>query len=129
MANSLSTNASVNGNVNGMAIGINGSITTSPTGSTSVQESFLVNTGSYQLVLTGSTIQNVGTIIALNTSPTGSIQLQVSYSGISANLGTLPPSSTGNGTPSLLQWNAPITGLYAQAFTTQSYGVFALITQ
>lgn len=128
MANSLNLNSSINGNVNGLTISENSSVSLVPSGSAAFAESLLITTGVYQLVTTGSGFGNVGVIYAANTSPSGSIVLAVSASGAVSALGTILPNLT-NSTATAINWNGPLSGLYATSLNSSSYGVFVVVSQ
>lgn len=130
MANSLSTVSTINGNVNGLAISQNGGYSTTPQGSTAFGESVLVNTGSWQQIVSGTNFGTASTIALFNSSPSGSISLAISASGVVSSLGTVPASPNGTSYPvTSIQWNNLFTALYAQANTSASYGIFVVVSQ
>lgn len=129
MANTLNLSAGVNGSINGLNVNQSSQTALAPTGSTIFAESVLINTSSYQQVFTGSVGQPIGVIYFANTSPTGSISVAVSASGVVSNLGSVGPSNGINSSGTVIQWNGPITAIYAEALTTQSFGVFVIAAQ
>jgi hypothetical protein len=128
MANNLITNISVNGSVNGLTINTSGGSNLAPTGSIVLAESVLVQTGSYQLVATGS-INPISIIYIGNSGVTGSINVALSSSTGVTNLGNIGPSNGSINTATLVNWNSTFSGLYAQAITTASYAIFVVSSQ
>lgn len=134
MANSANINISVSGQVNGLNLSQAGNLSTIPSGSTALAESILITTGTWQLIITGSNFGTASSFTVFNTQ-TGSINLALSnsFSNTVNNLGTIPamPSTTSftgnNGNPTSIQWNNTFGGLYAQAVTNNSYGVFVIV--
>ena len=132
MANTLTYNASVVGNINGLGFNEAGGASLTPVGSTVLAQSVLINTGAYQLALTGSGFGTASVFYIENTSTTGSINLAIStsYAGIGAvnNLGTIPSASAAspNGVPTVINWNNTFAGIYAQAVNSASNVIFVV---
>ena len=129
MANNLSVNASVQGSVNGLTINSSGANSYTPTGSIVIAESVFVQTGSYQLIITGSS-QPISTIYVGNSSNSASINVVLSGSnGNVNNLGNVSVSNGTNNSPSVIQWNQTFNSIWAQAVTTGSYVIFVVASQ
>jgi hypothetical protein len=129
MANNITLNANIVGNINGLGINEAGNVSLTPNGSTVLAESTQINTGAYQLVLTGSNFGTASIFYVENTGTTGSINLAISTSaGLVSNLGNIPAASATAtvGVPSVIQWNNTFNGLYAQATPSASNVVFVV---
>jgi hypothetical protein len=127
MANTLNITANINGSINGLNISETSNGAFTPVGSTAFAQSILVPTGSYTLIVTGSNFGTASIFYGENTSTSGSISLALSASGVVNDLGNIPSvGSSTNGIGSIINWNGPFTALYAQAYTTASYGVFVV---
>jgi len=125
MANNLNTFTGVSGVINGVSFNTTNNFASTPTGSIAEISSTLVNTGSWQLVFTGSSGQPIGTIafFSSNTTGTGSVSVSTSSLG-SPVLFTVPAGGAAIST----NYNSPLAALYAQATTTASYGVFYILS-
>lgn len=128
MANNLTISNTINGSIDGLGFSANANANLVPLGNAFYAEGITVSTGSYTLITTGSNFGTISTIYAENTSATGSISLVLSASGVANNLGIIPPigSTSPNGIATIINWQNTFSGLYAQAVTTASAGIFII---
>lgn len=127
MANQNSITISVTANVAPLNQSSNGQITTSPTGSITFGETVSVGT-SPQLIFNGNNAP-FGNISAFNTNPSSSVALYASASGVVNFLGNIAPATSNTiYTPTSIQWNSTLSGLYASALQSSSYVGFLVVT-